>query len=115
MGDLRGLSIGILGISYRAGVKETAFSGALELRDLLIRRGVSVDGFDPLFSSEELRALGFIGKGRLDALDGLVIHNHDSKFSEIDFKNLSRLKFIFDGRNLISKREVPLDCKYLHP
>ncbi len=115
MGDLRGLSIGILGISYRAGVKETAFSGALELRDQLTQRGVSVEGFDPLFSSEEIRALGFIGQGRLDSLDGLVIHNHDPIFSKIDFKNLSRLKFIFDGRNLISKDEVSLDCKYLHP
>ena len=49
----------ILGVAYRGGVKETAFSGAFPLRDALLGRGAQVVAADPLYDDAELRALGF--------------------------------------------------------
>ena len=48
----------ILGVAYRGGVKETAFSGAFPLRDALDGRGAEVLAADPLFDDDELRAPG---------------------------------------------------------
>ena len=49
----------ILGVAYRGGVKETAFTGAFALRDALVGRGADGVAADPLFNDDELRALGF--------------------------------------------------------
>src|SRR3954452_21929053 len=59
LGDVDGRRVLILGIAYRGGVKETAFSGAFALRDALVARGAEVLAADPLFTAEELGALGF--------------------------------------------------------
>ena len=44
LGGLDGTRVLILGVAYRGGVKETAFSGAFPLRDALLGRGAQVDG-----------------------------------------------------------------------
>ena len=58
-GDLAGRRVLILGIAYRGDVKETAFSGAFAVRDALAQHGAEVVASDPLYSSQELTALGF--------------------------------------------------------
>ena len=59
----------ILGVSYRGGVKESAFSGAFALADELRLRGARALAADPLYSDAELSALGFEpwGGGEVDA------------------------------------------------
>ena len=37
LGSLDGLTVAILGLSYRGGVKESAFSGAFATADALVR------------------------------------------------------------------------------
>src|SRR3954464_140985 len=59
LGGLDGTRVLILGVAYRGGVKETAFSGAFPLRDALLSRGAQVAASDPLYEDAELRALGF--------------------------------------------------------
>ena len=68
LGTLDGARVLILGVAYRGGVKETAFSGAFPLRDALAARGATVVAADPLYDDAELAALGFApwdgGSGR---------------------------------------------------
>ncbi|MDQ3742341.1 MAG: nucleotide sugar dehydrogenase [Actinomycetota bacterium] len=59
LGDVRGKTVLVLGVAYRGGVKETAFSGAHALRDELARRGATAVFADPLYTDEELAADGF--------------------------------------------------------
>ena len=59
LGDVGGATVLVLGVAYRGGVKETAFSGAHALRDELERRGATAVFADPLYSDDELRAEGF--------------------------------------------------------
>ncbi len=59
LGDVDQKTVLVLGVAYRGGVKETAFSGALALRDELERRGARAVFADPLYTDEELRADGF--------------------------------------------------------
>ena len=58
-GSLEGRSILILGVAYRGGVKETAFSGAAALRDELRARGATPLATDPLYDDAELKAAGY--------------------------------------------------------
>ncbi|HEX2087045.1 MAG TPA: nucleotide sugar dehydrogenase, partial [Solirubrobacteraceae bacterium] len=59
LGDVEGRTVLVLGVAYRGGVKETAFSGAHALRDELGRRGARAVFSDPLFTDEELAAESF--------------------------------------------------------
>ena len=59
LGDVRDRTVLVLGVAYRGGVKETAFSGAHALRDELGRRGARAVFADPLYTDEELEAEGF--------------------------------------------------------
>jgi UDP-N-acetyl-D-glucosamine dehydrogenase len=115
VGSLNGLTIGIMGVSYRSGAKETAFSGSLELLNLLKDRGATVEGFDPLFTQDELVNFGFSGEGNLDKLQGIIVHNSDPLFTEIEYSKLEKLRFIFDGRYILKDLVQDFRGAYLSP
>src|SRR3989338_4552050 len=51
--NIGGKKVCIIGLSYREGVKEKAYSRSIELINLLKKKGYDVYGFDPLYSKEE--------------------------------------------------------------
>ena len=101
--SLRKMTIGILGLTYRPGVKETAFSGALDLLELLKTESSLVYGYDPLLDENEIIGLGFNYKKEMSNLDGIILHTEHPEFSDINFHEISTLKFVYDGRNLYPK------------
>ena len=96
---LKNMSIGILGLTYRPGVKETAFSGALDLLELLKNESALVYGYDPLLEQNEIIELGFNFEEKISNLDGLILHTEHLEFCNLDFSENTKLKFIYDGRN----------------
>lgn len=113
--SLEGMSIGILGISYRAGVKESAFSGALTLLKLLKNEGAVVYGYDPFFTASELINLGFEFTEDYSNLEGIIIHTAHGEFYDLDPDKIRALKFIFDGRNMLNKfAKVQNSFLYFH-
>jgi nucleotide sugar dehydrogenase len=100
LGDLAGMAVLILGVSYRGGVKETAFSGAFDLRDELERRGAEPVAADPLYDDAELRALGF------DPWDGgpvagVVVQADHASYAELGPADLPGVRAIVDGRRVL--------------
>ena len=63
-GSLQGKAIAILGVAYRGGVKETAFSGAAALHDELRARGARALASDPLYDDDELIVASATNRGR---------------------------------------------------
>ena len=53
-----GASVAVLGASYRGGVKETAFSGVFATVEALRAKGADVYVHDPMYTADELTALG---------------------------------------------------------
>jgi UDP-N-acetyl-D-glucosamine dehydrogenase len=99
--SLKDLKILIIGLAYRPGVKEIAFSGALKLAEIIKNEGGLVFVEDPLYSNDELRELGFNPISRRDEIDYIIIHtwqNSDLKLSEF-----SKLRGIVDGRKSTTK------------
>jgi nucleotide sugar dehydrogenase len=101
IGNLAGKSILVLGVSYREKVKETAFSGAFDVRDSLISHGAKPYFIDPLYSQEELMELGFDSKYNDAEIDGLILHTRHQEFLKYDFQRHTRNPEIIDGRNFL--------------
>ena len=102
LGELAGLRCLILGVSYRAGVKETAFSGSLKLLSRLKEMGVEVLGHDPLYSVEELSELGFIPFSGNESIDFAILQNDWVGYQDYAQTDLPDCKLIFDGRRILS-------------
>jgi len=110
---LKNLKVLILGISYRANVKETAFSGAIELKNILVNSGAKVFALDPFYSKNEINEIGFEYEEDLSKVfDAVILHTNHREFSEIDFKKFSKGTKLLDGRNFYSKEEVPSDIDF---
>lgn len=107
VGSIEGLNVAILGIAYRPKVKETAFSGSLDLLRLLNSVGANVYGLDPLYSSLELATLGFREIENLNEMDVLILHTAHEEFHDIDFSSFRRIKIILDGRNFFAINDFP--------
>jgi nucleotide sugar dehydrogenase len=92
----------ILGASYRANVKEMAFSGVFDLDRELKRLGFEVEVFDTLFSAEEIDSHGLNSMSSpTNTYVAVVIQNTSSEFLSM-FANpddWSGLMAIYDGRN----------------
>jgi UDP-N-acetyl-D-mannosaminuronate dehydrogenase len=102
LGGLAGLRCLILGVSYRAGVKETAFSGSLQLLSRFRAMGVEVFGHDPLYSVEELSELGFIPFSGKESIDFAILQNDWAGYKNYSQADLPDCKLIFDGRRILS-------------
>jgi UDP-N-acetyl-D-mannosaminuronic acid dehydrogenase len=109
LGDVEGLRVLILGVAYRGGVKETAFSGAFPLRDALTARGAQVLAADPLFSSDELRALGFAPWDG-EPVDAAVVQTDHGEYYDLRGADLPGARVIVDGRGVLDPAhfDVPI-------
>lgn len=105
IGSISGKKVLILGASYRANVKELAFSGVFELVNLLTTQGAQVEVQDPLFSGLELNEAGLPGlTSDFNDFESVIIQTASVDFIDLlkrkgSFRNL---KWIFDGRNLLN-------------
>lgn len=112
--NLKRFHIGVIGISYRPEVKESTYSGALDLLKLLKSEESIVFGFDSLYSKTEIIELGFEYAPKLSGMDGLIINTAHKVYAEIDYNKIIGLKFIFDGRNMLENYKVQKkNFKYL--
>ncbi|WCB97041.1 UDP-N-acetyl-D-mannosamine dehydrogenase [Baekduia alba] len=91
----------ILGIAYRGGVKETAFSGAFPLRDTLLGRGAEVVAHDPLFSADELRAHGFEPWDGESAVDVAIVQADHAQYAALGAADLPGVQVVVDGRGIL--------------
>lgn len=96
-GELAGTAVLILGVTYRGGVKETAFSGAFAVRDELTRRGADVLAADPLLDDAELRALGFRPWSGEPVAAAIVQADHP-EYATLTPDALPGVSVVLDGR-----------------
>lgn len=100
LGTLRGTRILVLGVAYRGGVRETAFSGAFGLRDALRDAGAVPVAADPLYRDEELEALGFQPWDG-GAIDGAILQADHAEYRSLAPADLPGLRALVDGRDVL--------------
>ncbi len=109
LGPLDGQAVLVLGLTYRHGVKELAYSRALPLIGGLLERGACPLAYDPLLSVEEIGGTGAASWtwGQVEpAVRAIVTQTADPEWLALDPAWFPGLRLLLDGRN--SLRDIPL-------
>jgi nucleotide sugar dehydrogenase len=101
-GELDGARVVVLGAAYRGGVKETAFSGVFDTVAALTRMNAVVEVHDPLYTHEELRAMGLTPFRRGERVDAAVLHSDHLEYRSWGPSDLPGVRTIVDGRRALS-------------
>ena len=73
--------VGLIGLSYREGVKEKAYTRSIPFIKLLKERGYDVYGLDPLYNKEEIKdEFGVDQIENLNEMDAIVLMNKEQKY-----------------------------------
>lgn len=101
-GDLADVRVAVLGIAYRGGVKETAFSGVFPTVEALKERGAEVVVADPMYTDEEIKALGFtpytVGSG--EPVEAAIIQTDHVEYRTLAPADLPGIRTLIDGRRI---------------
>jgi nucleotide sugar dehydrogenase len=105
--DLKNKRVLILGVAFRPGVHESAFSPAFDVRDALVARGATVIAHDPLFTDAQLVKLGFTPSA-LPApdVDVVVLQTAHEEYRTFDPRSFPQAKIVLDGRNFVDPKSV---------
>jgi UDP-N-acetyl-D-glucosamine dehydrogenase len=105
VGSLDGQPVVVLGVAYRADVKEDAFSSAFRLRDELLAAGARVYAHDPYFDADHLRSLGFepYELGSPEPMRVAVLQAAHDVYRALDPSSIAGLKLFVDGRNALDR------------
>jgi nucleotide sugar dehydrogenase len=108
LGSLSGVDVLVLGIAYRADVREDAFSSAFRLRDELTAAGALVHGHDPYFSPEHLSGLGFApyDLAAPTPIRAAVVQAPHAAYQSLDLASIPGLELLLDGRNALDPAGV---------
>lgn len=99
-GSPAGSRVLILGVAYRGGVKETAFSGAFAVRDALVAAGAMPVAADPLYDDGELEALGFVPWDG-GAVDAAIVQADHEGYASLGPGDLPGARAVLDGRGVL--------------
>jgi nucleotide sugar dehydrogenase len=103
-GDLTGKRVAVLGISYRGGVKESAFSGVFGTVTALKARGAQVVVHDPMYTNDEITALGFEPYAIGTAVDAVVLQADHKEYKLLTKADFPGVKAIVDGRRTMDPK-----------
>ncbi len=108
MWNLKGKTIGILGLAFKPDTDDMRFAPSLDVVRALLAEGVSLRLYDPQAMGEARRILkkGTFVRSPYEAArgaDALAVLTEWQEFIEIDFKRIRKLMhrpILFDGRNM---------------
>ena len=99
LGPLDNLTVAILGLAYRGGVKESAFSGAFALAEALTNARAHPVVHDPLYSDDEITNLGLIPYHLGQPCDAAIIQADHAQYHALQSSDLGGATALLDGRN----------------
>jgi UDP-N-acetyl-D-glucosamine dehydrogenase len=108
IGSLAGVPVLVLGVAYRADVREDAFSSAFRLRDELAAAGATVYAHDPYFDAEHLRQLGFepYDLAAPAPVRGAIVQAGHRAYRDLDPAAIPGLEIVVDGRNVLDRDAI---------
>ena len=114
LGGLEGVAVLVLGLTYRHGVHELAYSRALPLIEGLAHAGASVSAYDPLLTPEEIARSGAIpwAWGESAPFRAVITQTADPLFGTLDPAWFPDLEVIFDGRDSLRGLDLPPSVAY---
>ena len=113
-GNLKGLKVGVLGLTYKPGTSTIRRSASIEIIKALDKEGISVKAYDPKASFTAKEAGIEISRcadaiSAVDSSDALMILTAWPEFKELDFatlKNRMSHPVIIDAMNILNPGEM---------
>lgn len=105
LGPLAQTTVLILGIAYRAGVKEDAFSGVHTLDRELKKLGATPQAVDPYYSDEEIMSLGLSPCADFHSVEAIILHTDHPEFHRFSAADFPRVRGVVDGRNFLDPKD----------
>lgn len=107
-GSLAGQTVLILGVAYRGDVREVAFTSAHLLQQSLFEHGAAVYIDDPLFTQDELQALGYTPltpavEGEIHAI---ILQADHQAYKSFDFGRFTGCQVLLDGRKALDREKI---------
>ncbi len=114
LGGLEGVPVLVLGLTYRDGVHELAYSRALPLIERLASHGAIVSAYDPLLTPQEIERSGALPYrwGDPSQARAIVTQTGDPLFRSLDYGLFPELRLLFDGRNSLRDAVLPAGAEY---
>jgi nucleotide sugar dehydrogenase len=115
LGGLDGAGVLVLGLTYREGVKELAYSRALPLIERLAFHGALVSAYDPLLADAETARTGATPWtwGTTDAtVRAVITQTADPLWSSLEPAWFPGLELVLDGRNSLRDLALPSGVTY---
>ncbi len=111
---LDGVPVLVLGLTYRQGVKELAYSRAIPLIAGLCELGADVFAYDPLLTEDEVRSLGVkpYAWATASGARAIVTQTGGAEWAGIDAAWFPDLAILVDGRNSLSGLPLPAGVAY---
>ncbi len=100
--SIKGTSIGLIGLSYKADVGDLRESPSLEIKELLLKKGAKLEIWDPYFlnmsTCQTLEEL-------LQKSDAIVIATNHKVLKNLKLNDLldNNVKVVIDGKNCLSQ------------
>lgn len=115
LGALDGVPVLVLGLTYRHGVKELAYSRALPLIDRLRFHGAEVLAYDPLLDEDETaRCCATAYRwGERSPVRAIVTQTADPLWRTLDPTCFPDLLVAYDGRNSLRGIDLPAGVEYV--
>jgi nucleotide sugar dehydrogenase len=107
LGPLSGATVLILGLAYRANVKESANSSTFLIAEALASRGARALVHDPLFSNDEICALGLEPAETLPLpVDAIIVQAWHDAYRQLDLRSFGGCRALLDGRDALERSTV---------
>jgi len=115
LGGLDDVPVLVLGLTYRHGVKELAYSRALPLIERLRFHGARVAAYDPLLDPDEVEACCATPWrwGEAAHFRAIIVQTADPAFRALDPDWFPELEVLYDGRNALRDLALPERVTYL--
>jgi UDP-N-acetyl-D-mannosaminuronic acid dehydrogenase len=109
LGSLADVPVLVLGMTYREGVKELAYSRGIALVTELSAAGARVSAWDPLLAAEEVERCGAVPWtwGTPSDARAIVLQTADPIFRRLDPALFPDLQIVLDGRNSLCDVAFP--------
>ena len=114
IGSLQDKVVVVLGLAYRGGVKESAFSGVFAVVAEIERHGATALVHDPLYDDDEIAAFGFKPYVLGGDCDGVVVQADHAKYRGLTPDDFPGAGAVMDGRRVLDRSSfIGSPCRLL--
>jgi UDPglucose 6-dehydrogenase len=112
--DLKGKTIGLLGLSFKPNTDDMRDAPSLTIADLLQKAGAKVRAYDPIAMKEAQKLLPKVEMAEnpyklAEGCDLLMINTEWNEFRQLDLRRIKetmKQPFMFDGRNIYEPEKM---------